>query len=85
MLQKVPIGVAPQSFTPYQSLISRIHRQINSSAAQSTRHTTIARQPDESASDWDVFLEQLELEESVRVTRIARGVARLIWTNQHPA
>jgi len=85
MLQEVPIGVAPQSFTPYQSLISRIHRQINSSAAQSTRHTTIARQPDESASDWDVFLEHLELEESVRVTRIDRGVARLMWTNQHPA
>ncbi|WKW34099.1 DUF1654 domain-containing protein [Pseudomonas viridiflava] len=84
MLQEVPIGVARQPFTPYQSLLRRIHRQINSSAAQSNRHTTIARQPDESASDWDVFLEQLELEESVRVTRIDHEVAKLKWTNQHP-
>ncbi|MBA1229285.1 DUF1654 domain-containing protein [Pseudomonas viridiflava] len=85
MLQEVPIGASRKPFTPYESLIRRIHRQINSSTAQNTRHTTISRQPDESASDWDVFLEQLELEESVSVTRIDRGLAKLKWTNQHPS
>ncbi|MCF5467145.1 DUF1654 domain-containing protein [Pseudomonas syringae] len=85
MLQEVPIGVARQPSTPFQRLLRRIYRQINSPASQNTRHTTIAKQPDESASDWDVFLEQLELEESVRVTRVERGVARLKWTNQHPS
>lgn len=84
MLQEVPLGVARESFTPFESLLRRVHRQINSSAAQNTRHTTIARQPEESTSDWDVFLEQLELEESVRVTRIDGEVAKLKWTNQHP-
>ena len=76
-------GVVCQLYTSYESLILRIHRQINSSAAQSRRQTIIIQQPGESADDWDTFLDQLEMEESVRVTHIEAGVACLTWTNQH--
>ncbi|RRV08533.1 DUF1654 domain-containing protein [Pseudomonas sp. v388] len=69
--------------SPYQHLLHRIHRQINSSAAQLRRQTTIVRAPDENAEDWDAFLEQLDIEESVSVTRLGWGIARLEWTNQH--
>ncbi|MCO8162014.1 DUF1654 domain-containing protein [Pseudomonas sp. 21LCFQ010] len=85
MLQCVSPGASRQSSSPYELLIKRIFRQINSSAAQSRRQTIIVRQPEESADDWDSFLEQLDVEESVRVTRIEHGTARLKWTNQHPS
>lgn len=83
MLQCVSPGAIHQSSSPYELLISRIFRQVNSSAAQSRRQTIIVRQPEESADDWDSFLEQLDVEESVRVIRIEHGTARLKWTNQH--
>lgn len=72
-----------QLFTTYENLILRIHRQINSSAAQNRRQTIIILQPGESVDDWDTFLEQLEMEESVRVAHIEAGAACLTWTNQH--
>lgn len=83
MLQNVPAGAARRSFTPYQNLLLRVHRQINSSVAQLGRQTIIVRQTGESTDDWDSFLEQLDVEESVRVTHIDQGAARLDWTNQH--
>lgn len=83
MQQCVPLGRSCQSFTPYENLLRRIHRQINNAASQMGRRTVIVRQPDESPEDWDKFLEQLDLEESVRVTRMAHGLAQLQWTNQH--
>lgn len=83
MPMHVPPGVVHQLSTPFESLIRRIHRQINSSAAQARRQTIIVLQPGEDASDWDAFLDQLEIEESVRVTHIEKGSARLDWTNQH--
>lgn len=76
-------GVVPRLHTPYEHLIRRIHQQINSSAAQVSRRTIIVLQPGESADDWDAFLDQLDVEESVKVTHIERGSARLEWTNQH--
>lgn len=76
-------GAVSQLYTPYESLILRIHRQINSSAAQDKRQTVIVLQPGESADDWDTFLDQLEMEESVRVTHIDASAAQLKWTNQH--
>lgn len=79
--------VHPVSFsqlsTPYEQLSRRIHRQVNSSAAQLNRRTTIVRQPDERMDDWDKFVEELDVEESVRVTRLEEGSVFLSWTNQH--
>lgn len=83
MLQCVPLGESCQLFTPYEKLLRRIHRQINNTTSQIGRRTVIVRQPDESPEDWDKFLEQLDIEESVRVTRMAHGSAQLQWTNQH--
>lgn len=76
-------GVVCQLYTSYESLILRIHRQINSSTAQDRRQTVIMLQPGESLDDWDTFLDQLEMDESVRVTHIEAGAAHLRWTNQH--
>lgn len=72
-----------QSFTPYEQLSRRIHQQVNSSAAQLNRRTTIVRQPSERMDDWDKFVEELDVEESVRVTRLEEGAVYLSWTNQH--
>lgn len=85
MLHVPPVGFTHQVFTSYQELMRRVHRQINSSAAQLRRQTVIVRQSGESEDDWDTFLEQLDIEESVRVTRLEAGLARLSWTNQHPS
>jgi Protein of unknown function (DUF1654). len=76
-------GVVCQLYSPYESLILRIHRQINSSNAQDRRQTVITLQPGESLQDWDTFLDELDMEESVRVTHIETGAAHLRWTNQH--
>jgi hypothetical protein len=85
MLHVPPAGITHQVFTSYQELMRRIHRQINSSAAQLRRQTVIVRQSDESEDDWEAFLDQLDIDESVRVTRLEGGLARLTWTNQHPS
>ncbi len=76
-------GVVYQFYTSYERLILRIHRQINSSTAQDRRQTVITLQPGENLDDWDTFLDQLDVEESVRVTHIGAGAAHLRWTNQH--
>lgn len=83
MLHVPPVGNTHQVFTSYQELIRRVHRQINSSAAQLRRQTVIVRQSGECPDDWDAFLEQLEIEESVSVYRVERGVVQLKWINQH--
>ncbi|BAP43906.1 putative uncharacterized protein [Pseudomonas sp. StFLB209] len=83
MLQCVPTGSATDGFTSYENLLRRVNRQLNV-ASQAHRHTVIARQPDECIGDWEAFLEQLDLEDSVEVTRIGRSAARLQWTNRHP-
>ena len=41
------------------------------------------RQSGERTEDWDALLEQFDLEESVRVTRLEEGSVYLSWTNQH--
>lgn len=72
-----------QSTTPYEQLSRRIHRQVNSSAAQVDRRTIIVRQPCELLDDWDKFVDQLDVEECVRVTLLGDGAVQLSWTNQH--
>ncbi|MVV51894.1 DUF1654 domain-containing protein [Pseudomonas sp. PB120] len=72
-----------QSFSRYEQLNSRVHRQVNSPAAQAKRQTVIVRQSSERLEDWDKLIEQLDAEESVRVTLLGDGVAQLRWTNQH--
>ncbi|MGP5509921.1 DUF1654 domain-containing protein [Pseudomonas fragi] len=71
------------SSTHYEALSRRVHRQINSSAAQVNRRTVIIRQSDERVGDWDKLIEHLDAEESVRVTRLDEGAVYLNWTNQH--
>lgn len=69
--------------TRLEHLLQRIHRQVNSSAAQERRRTVISRLPSERMDDWDSLLEQLEVEESVRLTHLDGGAIQLCWTNQH--
>ena len=79
----VPIIFHSQSPTRFEQLRRRIHRQINSPAAQERRRTVITRQSDERLDDWDKLIEQLEVEESVRLTRLEVDSIQLSWTNQH--
>ena len=74
-----------QSSTQYEELNRRVHRQINSSAAQVNRRTVIVRRPDEQMGDWDKLIDNLDAEESVRVTRLDEESVFLRWTNQHPS
>lgn len=71
------------SSTQYEELNRRVHRQINSSAAQATRRTIIVRQSGERIGDWDKLIEHLDAEESVRVRLMGDSTAHLSWTNQH--
>lgn len=71
------------SSTHYEELSRRVHRQINSSAAQATRRTIIVRQSGERIGDWDKLIEHLDAEESVRVRLVGDSTAHLSWTNQH--
>lgn len=80
-----PIVFPSPSSIRYEQLRRRIHRQINSAAAQERRRTIIAREPGELMDDWDKLLEQLDAEESVRVMHLEGCVAQLIWTDQHPS
>ncbi len=73
----------PVSATRFEQLMQRIHRQVNSSAAQERRRTVISRLPGERLDDWDKLLDQLEVEESVRLTRLDSEKIQLSWTNQH--
>ena len=77
-----PVGFE-RSHTPFEQLARRIHRQVNSSAAQTRRRTVIAMLASEKLDDWDCLLEQLDVEDSVRVTRLECGAVDLAWTNQH--
>ena len=80
------MSTAPISYlssTRLEHLLQRIYRQVNSSAAQERRRTVISRLPSERVDDWDSLLEQLEVEESVRLTRLDGGAIQLCWTNQH--
>ncbi|UBM24228.1 DUF1654 domain-containing protein [Pseudomonas sp. p1(2021b)] len=79
----VPTIFPPPSATRFEQLTRRIHRQVNSSAAQDRRRTVIRRLPGERVDDWDKLLDQLEVEESVRLTRLDGGAIQLSWTNQH--
>lgn len=72
-----------QSSTSFEQLSQRIHRQVNSSVAQVNRRTVIMRLPGEDTEDWDKLMDQLDVEESVRATRLMDGSVQLIWTNQH--
>ena len=67
----------------FDQLTRRIHRQVNSCAAQDRRRTVISRLPGERVDDWDKLLDQLEIEESVRLTHLDDGAIQLSWTNQH--
>ncbi|CAI8960181.1 DUF1654 domain-containing protein [Pseudomonas soli] len=80
-----PLSFPSPSPTPtrFDQLTQRIHRQVNSSAAQDRRRTVISRMPGELMDDWDKLLDQLEIEESVRLTRLESGAIQLCWTNQH--
>ena len=69
--------------SPFALLTQRIHRQVNSSAAQERRRTVISRLPEERMDDWDKLLDQLQVEESVRITHLDGGGIQLSWTNQH--
>lgn len=71
------------SSTRFEQLIKRIHLQVNSSAAQERRRTVINRLPGERVDDWDKLLDQLQVEESVRLTLLDGGRIQLNWTNQH--
>lgn len=70
--------------TSYELLAHRIHRQVMSPSAQLKRRTVIERKPGEREDDWDLLIEQLSEEESVRMTRLEGGAVQLTWTNQHP-
>lgn len=83
MFHSVHSAGLEQSHTPFEQLARRIHRQVNSSAAQTRRRTIIARLSSEKLDDWDCLLEQLDAEDSVRVTRLECGSVGLAWTNQH--
>lgn len=83
MSHSVYPGGLEQSRTPFEQLARRIHRQVNSSAAQTRRRTIISRLSSEKLDDWDCLLEQLDTEDSVRVTRLECGSVGLAWTNQH--
>ncbi|MBC3410064.1 DUF1654 domain-containing protein [Pseudomonas sp. SWRI51] len=72
-----------QSPTRFEQLAQRIRRQVNSSAAQDRRRTVISRLPGELMDDWDQLIDQLTIEESVRLTRLDSGAIQLSWTNQH--
>ena len=72
-----------QSPACFAQLTQRIHRQVNSYAAQERRRTVISRLPGERVDDWDKLLDQLEAEESVRITHLEGGGIQLNWTNQH--
>lgn len=69
--------------TELENLVQRIFRQVNSSHAQERRRTVISRLPDEQLTDWDTLLDQLEVNESVRLTRLDGDCVQLTWTNQH--
>jgi len=71
------------SSSRFEQLIQRIHRQVTSSAAQDRRRTIISRLPSERLDDWEKLLDQLEVEESVRLTHLDGGGIQLSWTNQH--
>ncbi|MFP6365496.1 DUF1654 domain-containing protein [Pseudomonas aeruginosa] len=71
------------SMSRFEQLTKRIHRQVNSSAAQERRRTVISRLPEERVDDWDKLLDQLEVEESVRLTYLDGGNIQLSWTNHH--
>ncbi|MFC0669433.1 DUF1654 domain-containing protein [Azotobacter chroococcum] len=79
-----PNAYASVTPTSYELLARRIHRQVMSPSAQLQRRTVIAREPGEREDDWDLLLEQLSEEESVRMTRLEGGAVQLTWTNQHP-
>lgn len=83
MSHSVYPGGLELSHTPFEQLTRRIHRQVNSSAAQTRRRTIIARLESEKPDDWDCLLEQLDREDSVRVIRLECGSVGLAWTNQH--
>jgi hypothetical protein len=70
--------------SPFEQLAHRIHRQVNSPAAQLRRRTVIAREAGERVDDWDLLIEQLGAEDSVRMTYLEDGAIQLCWTNQHP-
>lgn len=82
MSHSVYPGGLELSHTPFEQLARRIHRQVNSSAAQTRRRTIIARLSSERLDDWDCLLEQLDVEDSVRVIRLECGSVGLSWTNQ---
>lgn len=79
-----PIVFPSPSSVRYEQLIRRIYRQINSAAAQERRRTVIARLPDELSDHWDELLEQLAVEESVRLVHLEGDSVQLHWRNQHP-
>ncbi|WP_460408788.1 DUF1654 domain-containing protein [Pseudomonas amygdali] len=83
MSRSVYTGGLQPSHTTFQQLARRIHRQVNSSAAQARRRTIISRLSSEKLDDWDCLLDQLDTEDSVRVTRLECGSVGLAWTNQH--
>ena len=83
MSHSVYPGGLEQSHTPFERLARRIFRQVNSSAAQTRRRTIIARLSSEKLDDWDCLLDQLDIEDSVSVTRLECGAVGLAWTNQH--
>ncbi|MGV6475040.1 DUF1654 domain-containing protein [Azotobacter vinelandii] len=78
------VRTAQATPTSYELLTRRIHRQVMSPNAQSKRQTVIVREPREREDDWDLLLERLGEEESVRMTWMGNGVVQLTWTNQHP-
>lgn len=71
------------SSSRFEQLTQRILRQVNSSAAQERRRTVITRLPEDRIDDWDKLLDQLEVEESVRLLRLDGGHIQLSWTNHH--
>lgn len=83
-MARKPTPAAPVPATSYELLARRIHRQVMSPAAQLQRRTVIAREPGEREDDWDLLLEQLGEEESVRMAWLEDGSVQLTWTNQHP-
>lgn len=83
MLQPSLISLS-QPVSSFDRLVTRIYRQVNSSAAQMRRRTVIYRLSEERSDDWDRLLEHLNGEESVRLLPLGDGTIQLIWTNQHP-
>ncbi|WHL26659.1 DUF1654 domain-containing protein [Pseudomonas juntendi] len=71
---------APTPPTPYEMMGARIQKIINSPAAQKARSAVIAKEENESAADWERFLDEVAANDNVILAQCDDGSVRLAWT-----